>query len=355
MKAFAAFLSATPLLLLTAAAEAAPQTVSEIANYTGPDRQAVLEAGAKKEGEVLVYTAGTQTQPLMDAFHNKYPYIKVSVFRGETAETSKRMLEEYKAGRNVADEPNLTSDGLHVLRDAGLLQSFYSPELAMIRETAVESKHYWANDFESYAGLGYNTKEISEQDVPKNWDDLLNPKWKGKMAVGSATEKLAEFVGVLEIDRGDAFLTKLAAQNMHIYNMTGRAVANLVVSGEVALSPITSTSHVFESRQKGASIAWRSLGSVFAQVGGVSLAAKAPHPNATMLFIDYFLSKDIQSMRQKLGYASPRKDLQDSNADKPGNVIYLLERPTYQEDYEKWIAKARQLFGKTEPAPDKKS
>ena len=332
------------LLCVAGPVLAAPQTVSEIATYAGADRQAVLEAGAKREGVVQVYTTGSQTQPIMNAFHAKYPFIRVEVYRGDAPEVAKRMIEEYKAGKFIADSPDLSTDGLHQLRDAGYLQVFFSPELAKIRPEAIEAGGHWANDFESYVSLGYNTKAISEAEAPKTYDDLLDPKWKGKMAIGTSANTLANFTGAMIIDKGEDFVRKLGQQQLRTYELTGRAVANLVVSGEVALSPSIYNAHIANSKDQGASVAWRALGTVFAQVGGVSIASRAPHPNATMLFVDFNLSRDGQVMRQKLGYASARIDLE--NAEKPSKIAYTLERPSYEQDFERWLTLARQVFGK---------
>ena len=115
---------------------------------------------------------------------------------------------------------------------------------------------------------------------------------------------------------------------------------------EVPLSPTIYNAHIANSRDQGAKVAWRPLGAVFAQVGAISIAAKAPHPYAAMLFVDFNLARQGQAMRQKLGYASARTDME--NEEKPSQVIYTLERPTYEQDFEKWLALATQVFGKGE-------
>lgn len=332
------------VLFSPSATQAAPQTVAEIATYAGADRQAVLEGIAKKEGSVLVYTTGTQTQPIMDAFHARYPFIRVEVFRADTSDLVRRIMEEYKAGRFVADCPDLSIEGMHYLRDAGHLMPYVSPEMAAIRPEAIEKNRLWANDYESYIGLGFNTKLIPEAEAPKTYDDLLDPKWKGKMAIGANASSFGNFTGVMLLQKGEDYVRKLGQQQIRVFEMTGRAVANLVVSGEIPLSPSIYNSHMANSQDQGAAVAWRDLGGVFAQVGAISIAAKAPHPAATMLFIDYNLSKEGQVMRQKLGYATARTDL--PNREKPSNIIYTMERPNYDAEMEKWLAFGRSVFGR---------
>ena len=333
-------------------AAAAPQTVAEIANYTGPDRQAVLEAGARKEGQVIVYSTGTQMKPLMDAFGVKYPFIRIEAYRADATTVTRRVLEEYKAGRYAVDSVEMTTGGLHAMRDAGYLQPFTSPQMAAYRPEAIEAGRHWVFDFESYASVGWNTKLLKDSETPKTLDDLLDPKWKGKMAVPGSTT-MGNWVGGLVLDKGEDFVRKLGAQQIRVYNISGRAVANLVVSGEVPLSPAVFNSSIFVSQQEGASVAWRAIGGVYATLDAVSIAAKAPHPHAAMLFADYVLSIDGQKMVQGLGYASARTDL--AGADKPEKIHYLTERPDYAQEYEKWNALARQVFGRGEtPAGGKK-
>lgn len=349
--AAAAFLAALACL----PAQAAPRTVAEVAQYEGADRQAVLEAGAKKEGEVQLYTVGTQTQPVLDAFMKKYPFIRLGAFRGDASVVARKILEEYQAGRHTVDAIDMNTGGLQPLRDAGHLQSYKSPELLSIRKESIEPSNLWALSYESYLSLGYNTKAIAEKDAPKTYEDLLDPRWQGKMAVPGTTT-FPNWVGAILLDRGKAkgeeFLKKLAQQKIRIYEISGRAVANLVVSGEVPLSPVIYSSHIANSKDEGASVDWLALGPVYSTVGGVALAAKAPNPHAGMLYVDFMLSRDGQIMRQKLGYATARTDLQ--NKEKPSKILYLSERPTYNAEFEEWQETARRIFGRGEKLPAKK-
>ena len=115
------------------------------------------------------------------------------------------------------------------------------------------------------------------------------------------------------------------------------------VSGEVALSPAIYNSHMATSREQGAHVAWRALGGVFPATDAAALAARAPHPFAAMLFIDFVLSIEGQKIFQKLGYSSGRADM--PAADKPEKIYYIADEPDYAENYEKWLALANEVFG----------
>ena len=339
-------------LVLPALADAAPQTVKEIANYTGADRQSILEAGAKKEGEVMVYTTGTQTGPIMEAFRKKYPFINLKVYRATSSAVARRVLEEYSANRYSVDTFNLSTGALRAIRDAGILMPYSSPEFEKIGKEFFEAKHHWAHNFHSSIGLGFNTKQVSPEEAPKTYEDLLDPKWKGKMALSGRPTTLGNFTGILVLTKGEDFVRKLGKQDIPVYKMSGRALSNMVVSGEVALSPEVYNSHMKNSKRKGASVDWRALGPVFGNIGASALPKKPPHPHGAMLFIDFMLSRDGQQMMQKLGYVSPRIDL--VNRDRPKELIDLYSRPNYPTEIEKWLKLANKSFGKLKPNPHPK-
>jgi iron(III) transport system substrate-binding protein len=352
--AVAILIGAGMVTLSSAAQAAAPQSVDEIANYTGADRQALLEAGAKKEAALQVYSTGTQNQPLLDAFVAKYPYIKMNFFRSDGSSIARRWIEEYKAGKFIADVFDGGSTALPIMNDEKVITPFKSPEMAAFRPEGIQQSPkgpLWANSYESYLSLGYNTKLISEAEVPKTYDDLLNPKWMGKMAI-AGSNTLGNWVGAAVLDKGEDYVKKLGAQKVKIFNASGRAVANLVVSGEVPMSPASFDSHMANSADEGASVAWRALGGVYSTTGAVALALKPPHPHASMLYIDFMISKVGQEMYKKIGYGSARNDIEAKQ--KPQKIYYLAQRPNYAEEYEKWNLLGRQVFGRGENAPGAK-
>src|SRR5262249_3176708 len=137
-------------LLAAATALAQPAGVEAIANYKGADRQQVLEAGAKREGSLLLYTTGTQTRPLLDRFQQKYPYVRIELVRAGSTDVARKVLEEYRAGFEKVDAFELASHGLVIPRDENILQPFWSPELAAFPSDAIDPKGTWVVVRESY-------------------------------------------------------------------------------------------------------------------------------------------------------------------------------------------------------------
>jgi iron(III) transport system substrate-binding protein len=331
------------LALLAAAPQAlaAPATVAEIATYMGGDRQQVLEAGARREGTVMLYATGTQIQPLLDRFMQIYPFVKVTMPRASAIDVSRKVIEEYSAGVYLVDAYELSSYGLVVEREQGLLQPFASPELADYDANAIEPGHHWVSVRESYLGIGYNTQKISAGDAPKTYADLLAPKWKGRMAVSGSLSTTANMVGGMVLSLGTDYVRKLGQQDIRVYELTGRALANLMISGEVPLSPTIYNSHVEASRAQGAPIAWNVPGPVAVTDTSVALAPKAPHPHAAMLLIDFLLSREGQAMYRDLGYAPGRNGMTPKDLP-PLQKLYLTNRPNYVREFEDWVRLTKQ-------------
>ena len=317
------------------AVPAAPATVAEIANYSGSDRQRILEDGAKREGALMIYTTGTQIQPLVDRFRQKYPFVKTQMPRASSVDVAIKVTQEYSAGVFLVDAFELNADGLILPRDQGVLAPFASPEGANFEPNAVESGRHWISVRESYTGIGFNTLKIPSAQAPRTYEDLLDPKWKGRMAVSATPGTAGNWVGAMIVTHGEEFVRKLGRQDIRVYQIAGRALANLMISGEVALSPTIYQSHVAASKAQGAPLAWNAPGPVPVTDTSTALAAKAPHPHAAMLFIDFLLSKEAQSMYRELGYLSSRKDMK---SDEYPNLqkLFLMNRPHYFDEFETW-------------------
>jgi iron(III) transport system substrate-binding protein len=336
---------ALTLCLAASPAAAAPQSIAEIANYAGADRQQMLEDGARRESTLMLYATGTQIQPLLDRFAQKYPFIKVAMPRAPSADVTRKVIEEYTASLFQVDAYELSSYGLVVLREQGLLQPFASPELADYDKNTIEPGRNWVSARESYLGIGYNTQKISAEAAPKSYQDLLDPKWKGKMAISGSLSTSANWVGAMVIALGTDYVRKLGQQDIRVYELTGRALANLTIAGEVPLSPTTYNSHVEASRARGAPIAWNVPGPVPVTDTSVALALKAPHPHAAMLLIDFLLSKEGQGIYRDLGYAPSRSGM--APTDLPAlQKLYLTNRPHYIDEFEQWAALVQQTIFK---------
>jgi iron(III) transport system substrate-binding protein len=306
-------LTAFGLLLLSAGTgwtASKPTTVAEIALYQGGDREQMLIEEAKKEGSVSFYNSNTWLTTVAQEFEKKYPFVKVSIWRSDSTNLLKKILEESASGRFLADVIE-TSTGMDILQRQGILQEYFSPETAAYGDEAkAKGKKgvYHLTDREIYISLGFNTKLVPPGDAPKSYKDLLNPKWKGKISLaGGATGP--RWVGQVLNVMGREYLEKMRGQDVKVQNISGAALAGLIVSGEVPLSPTIFDSNIFTAKKTGASVEWRPLEPVIASVGTSGMTTNAPHPHAALLFLDYLHSREGQQVVMRGGLSSAREDI----------------------------------------------
>jgi iron(III) transport system substrate-binding protein len=324
-------------------------SAAEIAAYAGADREQRLLAGAKTEGKVVWYTslAGSSYKELAKGFESKYPGVKIEPYRGTSSDIMTKITAEAQARQIIADAIETTLPTLRFLRENKLLIAFTSPHLAKYpantKESAAGGLIYWAVDRETYMGVGYNTNLIPPALVPKNYGDLMKPGLKGKIGFVSNETGTRTLGGILKV-KGEEFVRKLKAQDVTLYAISGRAMADLVMSGEVALSPTIFRDHALEAKAKGAPIDWAPMEIVPTNAGAVALTAQAPHPNAAALLADFLLSPEAAKILGDLDYGSPFKQV----SFKLWYPETGLSTEQYDKAAEKWDKLLRELGRKAQ-------
>ncbi len=283
--------------------------------YRGPDREQRLLDGARKEGEVTVYSSMIVDQalrPIVDGFEAKYPFVKAKYVRDDPPQQLQKLMAESRADHMVADV--VESTGLEVpMRAADVDQPFWSPQIEAYPEKLRDPQHYWAPTRVSYLGACYNTNLIKPADLPKSFQGFLDPKWKGKMVwSGTTMGNLLFITGVRNFmgeDKAYAYLQKLAQQNIATIPSANRVTVDRVMAGEYAMCLDAFLHHPIISARKGAPVASLPLDPVITVVSSVMWPKTPPHPYAAMLFIDYLLSKEGQQKLQSADYFPARPDV----------------------------------------------
>jgi ABC-type Fe3+ transport system substrate-binding protein len=258
------------------------------------DRAAMMER-AKKEAEVVWYTsAGLQdSNPMAEAFQKDYPFIRVSVIRAGSGVLINRILNEARAQKGLFDVLNTNDESVLPLKKRGLIARYLSPEASYYDDDLKDKEGYWHTAYVIPWFLGYNTKMVRKEELPKTYEELLNPKWKGrKIALGSDNGSLilSGLMGVWGKEKAIQYFQQLAKQEPAIQAGAPSSRIQLVAAGEFPLTLASgNTLQTFASR--GAPVDWVPLEPVFVQLNTIVLAAQSRHPNATKLFIDFVLSR----------------------------------------------------------------
>jgi ABC-type Fe3+ transport system substrate-binding protein len=298
------------------------RTVEDIANLSGPDRQAILEQGARQEGELLWVGSFNEdnARPILAGFAKRYPFIKVNRVRTDSTKALQRVLAELRARSARTDL--ITSNAIVDLREAGAVQAFDSPSLARFAPGDRDSGNFSAPLYFVYYGMAaYNTGQVTPAQAPKTYDDLLDPKWKGQMTFASSSSGALFFISFLRMQWGDAkataYLEKLAAQKIVGRTESARTVLGMVTAGEHKIMINPFLTHVGEFARKGGPLDVAIANPTPVSATPVLLAKSSPHPHATMLLIDYLLGPEAQGMLRDAGYFPANPDVAPAEELKP--------------------------------------
>jgi len=287
-------------------------TLEELAVYNGPDRVQLLVNGAKKEGKVVWYTAmaGGSYKDLARAFEAKYG-IAVEAYRGASRDLIAKMLAETQAKKYLMDIVESSPPLLMLMRAMNRLTPFSLPHLAKFapdaKEEAGKNTVYWATDRESYMGFAYNKNKLTAATVPKNYDGLLNPALKGRMAFVT-TDTGSRTIGAMVRIKGEEFVKKLRGQDLTMHSVSAQALNDMIISGEVEASPTIFRNHALVAAAKGAPVAWVPMDIVPASAGSAGLSSQAPHRHAALLFLDFLFAPEGQKILENYDYGSAVKE-----------------------------------------------
>jgi iron(III) transport system substrate-binding protein len=281
-----------------------------IASYARAQSEAELVAGAKKETKVVFWSSMRieDSRALAAGFEARYPFIKVDIFRAGGEQIVNRAIAEHLAGKTTYDV--LNAFALKVLQNKGLLQPYAAPEATHYPTGFKDPQNYWVSLYSGYNVIGYNTKLVSKADAPKNWDDLLHPRWKGKL--GMDDEEYFWHAGMLKHwgeEKGRKYMEALSRQGLQFRN--GHALlADLLSIGEFPAAVIVYPDHIEMMKAKGQAVEWvKTSDPILVNLAPVGIAAKAPQPNAAKLLMNYSISKEGQEILQKARRASARHDV----------------------------------------------
>ena len=269
--------------------------------------EALIDA-AKKERHVTWYTTQIIDQfvrPAAEAFEKKYG-IAVNYVRADAAGSALRILNEARAGKVQAD----LFDGIAApaLVKEGVVLDYVPDSAERLPAQFVDPHHYWVVTNLYVYTLGFNTELVPKGTEPKSYADLLDSKWKGKMAWSSrsSTTSAPGFVGVVMAAMGEtkgrAYLGALAKQNITPLSVSVRQVLDEVIAGEYSIGLQILNNHAAISAARGAPVAWISLPPSMAVFNVLSMTKTAPHPNAAKLFFDFLVGSEGQKLYRDADY-----------------------------------------------------
>jgi ABC-type Fe3+ transport system substrate-binding protein len=278
---------------------------------------AALIAAAMKEGEVNWYSTQIISQlvrPVTAAFEKKYPGIKVRATRANASEVAVKILNESRAGRVQSDVFDGTTTVVPLKKEGYVLK--WLPDAAKEYPAEVkDAEGYWIANNLFVITAGFNTNLVPRGTEPKTYQDLLNPKWRGKMAWNGfpTSSGLGGFVGTvlkeMGPEKGRAYLRELSKQNVANLRGSAREVLDQAIAGEYAIALQIFNHHAVISAKKGAPVDWIKMEPLTGTLSVISIHKNAPHPNAAKLLVDFIISREGQQVFRDADYITAHPDV----------------------------------------------
>jgi iron(III) transport system substrate-binding protein len=263
----------------------------------------------------------------------------VQLWRGSSEDILRRAVTEHRGGRDDVDVAETAGTEVEGLQRERLLAQISSPLFADLIPQAVEPQRAWVMSRLSIFTAAYNTALIKPADVPKSYDELVDPKWKGKLGVEADDANwFMTLAGALGEEKTVALFRAIVANNGMSMRKGHTLLANLVVAGEVPLALTAYGYRIAELKGKGAPIAGIVLPPAVALPTGIAVFARAPHPYAAVLFMDFFLS-DGQRFLLERGNVPTNRTVQE-----PPPGLTLVDVGKFLDQGDKWTKLFKEVF-----------
>jgi iron(III) transport system substrate-binding protein len=324
--------------------------LAAVDGMSGAKRTAELERLAAAEGgELTLYTSTDRMRDVTDAFEDEHD-VGVAIYEASSEGIVQRMIEEKAAGYRGSDAVEMSTPNLVPLVDEGILAQYKSPKLAgLVPESLGES---WIADKLNTFVVAWNTDRVPKGQEPHSYEDLADPRWKGKLALekddGDWYKELWEHL----VETGktpneaDRIFEGIARNATFVDGHT--LMTELVASGEFDITPDAYLHAVEELRGEGAPLAWEpAVKPLISRPDGIAVVRDAKHPAAALLFVDFLLDQG-QEIFADAGLTVTRKDL-----GVPESIPQIaMDVPDYVANAEKWTQRYEDLVRLGKLAPD---
>jgi iron(III) transport system substrate-binding protein len=279
----------------------------------------LIDAAKKEGGKIVAYGSleSNTVEPIVGAFQKKTG-LTVEYWRASATKVMDRALAELRAGKPTFDVMVNNSGAIFVMKKENVFAKYVSPAASAFPKDVIDP------DFgpvyrNTPIGIVYNKAEIKPGDVPKSLEDLLNPKYKGKLVMPDPTQHtttmqwLGSLYKIMGKERADKFARDLGATKPFLVESFAPS-AERVPTGETPIA-ITLVRYVVTYGEKGAPVDYVRLGKMLSIGQYLALSNKAPRPNGGKAFIDFFLGDESMRILAKMGEFVNRKGIHPPLAD----------------------------------------
>jgi iron(III) transport system substrate-binding protein len=300
---------------------------TQISSLSPAEREALLIKGAKEEGQMLFYATlpVNQFALLRDAFTARYPFLSVNQYYSPRQGILNRAVTEARAGKQVADVIMVDLSYGSQLLDENIAHSYPVPDRNKFFDGTYDTRGYWYTMYYLTTALVYNTRQVSADQAPRTYNDLLNSKWKGRLLFDpEAGYVLAAMEQAWGREKAVEVLNRLSKQDV-TFRRGGTLTAQLVAAGEYPIAIAVNGETAAELKDKGAPLGFSVLPPRIIKPNGLFLAKKAPHPRTALLFTSWVLSDEGQKfLATKLGKGVAMKGIQPKYTEFLGTPDFIV-------------------------------
>lgn len=293
---------------------------------------------ARREGRVVWLTThifGELARPLAAAFKAAHG-IEVTIQRATSRQTAERLVQAARSPQGGIDVIDGRSAIPHLKR-AGLLAPMPADILRLLPAERIDRDGFWVATNLYFHAIAINTELVAPARQPRALADLLLPEWRGRMAwSGQATlSGAAGFIGAVQRDRGEAagqaFLGKLAGQQIATFDVPSRQIVDKLIDGQFAIALQVFNHQVAVSAAAGAPVSWLAMEPMTGSVAAIAMTRQAPHPAAARLFVEFVLSHPGQEIFREATYipalpaVAPKDRALRPEQSKPRTVFFAPE------------------------------
>lgn len=324
--------------------EAGSATATATAKKAFEKASQELYPKAKQEGNLIVYSVWDveHLRVITDAFMKRYPGIKATYWQGRNPEIVTRVLTEFQGGQASFDVV-LSDNAPPVIRAAGGIMPYETvqKDVLYLHDPTLPTVSL------QIQALAYNTRKLKPADLPKSWEEVANPKYKGMIALDDPMRAgpLSSMLSGLKTQwnndtRFNNFVKGLKALNVPVHKSTS-AMFRLVISGEYNICMPALLHDVMEETHKGTPISYVKTVPpvVFPRQAGIY--AKSPNPNAAKLFAEWLISEEGQKTIDSVGRETSRNDFKSKtsieSAFGKGVKPLPVTDKAFLEDPKKWL------------------
>ena len=319
-----------PCLLFAAAAKQPEEIWQELLKLPGEERQKRLVAGARAEGKVILYgnISADHLERLRVDFDKRYG-VKLDGYRASGERVANRLLTEARANKLDADVMAPSNEHIPALIKAGVAGRYDSPERAAFPETHKDRLGYWTAYDYNVAVIAYNTRLVSSSDVPKKYDDFLDPKWKGNFALDMDPDKsIMGWFKTWGTERTKKYMQAIS-KNEVVIRKGHTLLAQLLCAGEFKAAIDLYAYRLADLKHsRGCPVEISYPDPTPATPSPVGIIKKTPRPYAAALLLDYILSEPAQKIFAEGGRISARRGIRprypDIDIEAKGIKILLL-------------------------------